>query len=76
MIILLLNIFANLYLTIANSMASEQKNRLFTLQGAEQNIKDYIIDTNLKYNQIRQNVITSELIDVVSGARFLKKKNG
>lgn len=67
-------IFANLYFIIANSMASEQKNRLMTLQGAEQNIKDYIVETNLKYNQIRQNVITSELIDVVSGAKFLKKK--
>ena len=68
-------IFSNIYFTIASSMASEQKNRLFTLQGAEQNIKDHIVETNLKYNQIRQNVITSELIDVVSGAKFLRKKN-
>lgn len=67
-------IFANIYFTIANSMASEQKNRLITLQGAEQNIKDYITDTTLQYNQMRQGIITSELIDVVSGARFLKKK--
>lgn len=68
------HIFTNIYFTIANSMASEQKNRLITLQGAEKNIKDYITDTNLKYNQMRQNVITAELIDVISGARFLKKK--
>ena len=67
-------IFANIYFTIANSMASEQKNRLITLQGAEENIKDYIADTTLQYNQMRQSIITSELIDVVSGARFLKKK--
>ena len=56
-------------------MASEQKNRLITLQGAEENIKDYITDTKLRYNQMRQNIITAELIDVVSGARFLKRKN-
>ena len=67
-------IFVNIYFTIANSMACEQKNRLITLQGAEQNIKDYIVDTTLQYNQMRQSIITSELIDVVSGARFLKKK--
>lgn len=68
-------IFTNIYFTIVNSMASEQKNRLITLQGAEENIKDYITDTKLRYNQMRQNTITAELIDVVSGARFLKRKN-
>lgn len=67
-------IFVNIYFTIANSMACEQKNRLITLQGAEQNIKDYITDTTLQYNQMRQGIITAELIDVVSGARFLKRK--
>ena len=69
-------IFSNIYLAISNSMASEQRNRLITLQGAEQNIKDHITETTLKYNQKRQGVITSELIDVVSGAKALKKKNG
>lgn len=69
-------IFSNIYLSISNSMASEQRNRLITLQGAEQNIKDHITETTLKYNQKRQGVITSELIDVVSGAKALKKKHG
>ena len=67
-------IFASLYHTIVNSMTAEQKNRLITLQGTEENIKNHIVENNLKYNQLRQNIITSELIDVVSGARFLKKK--
>ena len=69
-------IFSNIYLTISSSMASEQRNRLITLQGAEQNIKDHITELTLRYNQKRQNVITSELIDVVSGAKALKRKNG
>ena len=34
-----------------------------------------ITETTLKYNQIRQTVITSDLIDVVSGYKLLKKKN-
>lgn len=67
-------IFSSIYLAISNSMASEQKNRLITLQGAEQNIKDHITELTLRYNQKRQSVITSELIDVVSGANALKKK--
>ncbi|MDR1499081.1 MAG: F0F1 ATP synthase subunit gamma [Rickettsiales bacterium] len=67
-------IFCSIYLTISNSMAAEQWNRLITLQGAEENIKDHITVTTLQYNQTRQNAITSELIDVVSGARFLRKK--
>ena len=68
-------IFISIYYAIANSMASEQKNRLMTLQGAEDNIKNNITETTLKYNQIRQTVITSDLIDVVSGYKLLKKKN-
>lgn len=67
-------IFYSIYLSISNSMAAEQKNRLITLQGAEENIKEHIAATTLKYNQTRQNVITSELIDVITGAKFLKKK--
>ncbi len=67
-------IFCNLYLSISNSMAAEQRNRLITLQGAEENIKEHIASTILKYNQKRQGVITAELIDVVTGSRFLKKK--
>ena len=66
--------FINLYSAIANSMASEQKNRLNTLQGAEDNIKNDIADTTLKYNQTRQSVITSNLIDTVSGYKSLVKK--
>ena len=68
-------IFINVYYAIANSMASEQKNRLDTLQGAEDNIKNDISDTTLKYNQTRQSIITSDLIDVVSGYKLSKKRN-
>lgn len=67
-------IFCNLYISISGSMAAEQRNRLITLQGAEENIKEHMNSTILKYNQTRQGVITSELIDVVTGAKFSKKK--
>lgn len=67
-------IFISIYYAIANSMASEQKNRLTTLQGAEDNIKNNITETTLRYNQMRQSIITSDLIDVVSGYKLLRKK--
>ena len=66
-------IFSSVYYAIATSMASEQKNRLLTLQGAEDNIKKNIADITLICNQKRQNETTAELIDVVSGYKLLKK---
>ncbi len=67
-------IFIALNNALANSMASEQKNRLITLQNAENNIKDLIREKNLEYNQKRQTTITSELLDVVSGFTVSKRK--
>lgn len=68
-------IFINVYYAIANSMVSEQKNRLNTLQGAEDNIKNDISNTTLKYNQSRQSMITSDLTDVISGYKLISKKH-
>lgn len=67
-------IFVVLNNTLANSISSEQKNRLMTLQNAENNINDLIKTKNLEYNQKRQGTITSELLDVVSGYLVSKKK--
>lgn len=60
---------------LANSIASEQKNRLITLQGAESNIEELIKNKTQEYNQKRQTTITSELLDVITGFKVAKKKN-
>lgn len=65
-------LFVNIYSVIASSLTAEQRNRLMTLQSAEENIKDHLSETTLKYNQTRQTVITSELLDVISGFKLLK----
>lgn len=59
---------------LVNSIASEQKNRLITLQGAESNIEELIKNKTQEYNQKRQTTITSELLDVITGFKVAKKK--
>jgi F-type H+-transporting ATPase subunit gamma len=66
-------LFASLYHTLTMSITSEQSNRLITLQNAEKNIGEIIEETKLEFNQRRQSVITSELLDVVSGFQASKK---
>ena len=66
-------IFLNLNSALVNSISSEQKNRLITLQNAEKNIKELIATKTLEYNQKRQTTITSELIDVITGYTVNKK---
>ena len=67
-------IFVGLNDALVNSIASEQKNRLLTLQNAENNINDLIRTKNLEYNQKRQSTITNELLDVVTGYSVSKRK--
>lgn len=66
-------IFLSINNALINSIASEQKNRLITLQNAEKNINDLMKTKTLQYNQKRQNIITSELIDIVTGYNVVKK---
>lgn len=66
-------LFVSLYHTLTMSITSEQSNRLITLQSAEKNIGEIIEETKLEFNQRRQSVITSELLDVVSGFQASKK---
>ena len=67
-------LLANLSSMVVSSMTAEQKSRLFTLQSAEKNINEHINDLTLLFNQTRQNIITSNLIDTVSGFRNLNQQ--
>jgi F-type H+-transporting ATPase subunit gamma len=42
------------------------------MQNAEKNIDESLEDMNLQYQQQRQESITDELIDVISGAEAMK----
>ncbi len=47
--------------------ASEQAARVMAMQSANDNAKTLLEDLNLEYNKLRQQSITSELLDIVGG---------
>lgn len=56
------------------SLAAEHYARMLNMQQAEKNINDSLSELELEYQQARQNAITDELIDIVSGAESLTQK--
>ena len=67
------------YFTIAlahaltSSLAAEHYTRMIHMQQAEKNIDEKLDELQLMYQQERQNQITDELIDIVSGAEAINK---
>ncbi|MEW6519345.1 MAG: F0F1 ATP synthase subunit gamma [Thermodesulfobacteriota bacterium] len=60
-------LFASLFRSQAESLASEQASRLRSLQNAEKNIAEHIEELRGAYRIKRQATITSELLDLVAG---------
>lgn len=56
----------------ADSLASEFGSRMTSMDNATRNAKEMIQKLTLKANRVRQASITSELIEIVSGAEALK----
>lgn len=59
------------YQIILEASASEQGARMVAMSNAASNAEDLITQLTLSYNKARQATITSELIDVVTGASAL-----
>ncbi len=57
-----------LYGTMVESYASEQNARMSAMDSATENGKEIVSQLSLQYNRIRQAAITTEIIEVVSGA--------
>jgi F-type H+-transporting ATPase subunit gamma len=66
-------LFISLYRAAVESLASENAARLAAMQAAEKNIEERLTDLNTEYRQQRQNAITEELLDIVSGFEALKQ---
>lgn len=62
-----------LFSAITMSLAAEHYTRMINMQNAEKNIDERLEEMNLLYQQKRQEAITEELIDIVSGAEAMKK---
>lgn len=59
---------------ITEALVAEHHMRLTTMQAAEKNIDENLEKMNLEYQQMRQENITTELLEVVSGAEALRQQ--
>ncbi|MEM5787495.1 MAG: F0F1 ATP synthase subunit gamma [Syntrophobacteraceae bacterium] len=65
-------LFISLCRAFAESSASENAGRLSSMQGAEKSIEERLNDLTGRYYQQRQESITEELLDIISGFEALK----
>jgi len=56
---------------LLESYASEQAARMLSMENATTNAQDMIKDLTLKFNKARQAAITTEMLEIVSGAEAL-----
>jgi F-type H+-transporting ATPase subunit gamma len=65
---------SQIYHSFMDGAASEQSSRMTAMEGATQNAGELIDSLTLKYNRARQARITTELIEIISGASALDDK--
>ena len=56
---------------LLESFASEQAARMISMENATENAKEVIDKLNLEFNKARQGAITTEMLEIVSGAEAL-----
>ena len=61
----------SIWTCLLDALASEHGSRMSAMDNAVSNCKEAIYDLTLKMNKLRQSAITTELIEVVSGAESL-----
>lgn len=64
----------SLYRAFIESISSENQARLQNMQNAEQHIKKLSIDLHEELNILRQEEITNELMEIISGFKAIKSK--
>ncbi len=66
--------FITLYRTFCFSLASENASRLASMRSADKNIEERLEELNFNYRRERQNSITEEINDVISGFKAIRGK--
>lgn len=66
------NFNLQIYRAMSESVASEHGARMTAMENASNNARDMISKLTLTYNKVRQEKITTELTEIVSGAESLK----
>lgn len=59
--------FVSIFRACAESQASEHASRLAAMQSAEKNLEEKLEEMTARYRRVRQEAITTELLDVVAG---------
>ena len=62
----------NMYYALIDSLAAEHSARMQAMDAATNNAKEMVKNLNLAYNKARQEAITTELIEIISGVEALK----
>ena len=65
--------FITIYRAFCYSLASENQSRLTSMQSAETNIEERLNHLNFEYRRQRQNSITEEINDIISGFKAIRK---
>ncbi|HOP39560.1 MAG TPA: ATP synthase F1 subunit gamma [Geobacteraceae bacterium] len=66
------NVEVQLFHAMLESIASEHGARMTAMDSATKNASDMIAKLTLQYNRARQAVITTELMEIISGAESIK----
>lgn len=66
-----LYVTSNLWMALLNSSASEQSARMTAMENASKNAGEIIEKLAIQYNRARQARITTELVEIISGASAL-----
>ena len=66
-----LYITSNLWVAFLNNAASEQSARMTAMENATKNAGELIDKLRIRYNRARQARITTELVEIISGASAL-----
>jgi len=64
-----------IYRALVESLASEQAARMVAMQAATDSASEMIDNLTRQYNRVRQGSITTQILEVVSGAEALKDKD-
>lgn len=62
----------SMYYALVDSLAAEHSARMQAMDNATNNAKERVRELNLAYNKARQQSITTELIEIISGVESMK----
>ncbi|HIP62405.1 MAG TPA: F0F1 ATP synthase subunit gamma, partial [Sulfurovum sp.] len=61
-----------MYYALIDSLAAEHSSRMQAMESATNNARDMVKTLSIKYNKARQESITTELIEIISGVESMK----